>query len=580
MTLFKQIMIAVIAFGIVIFMAVGYLNFKSLNGYINDQLGENARHTANSLGLALKPIVDPEDMSLAQTMINSMFDSGRYKLIKLEDVDGKVLIENSQQTIVKDIPEWFYKIAKFEAPVATSEIMTGWAKFGTLYVQGSTALAYNELYSNSKNIFNFLALMIIIALVVAFFALKAIFRPLVKVQDQAEAILDNKFIIQKRIPFTTDLKKMVLAMNSMVSKVQDIFEREAATLSKYQELLYKDSMSGTYNRRFFQTKFSEYLASEEYSSGVASLVSFKDLAGLKGVLGFEKWQSVIIKIAQILQEKSTENDQNAIVARLNDNDFILLSYGKNSSNFSALNDKIMAEFKKLYANFSINDSECPVNAAIVEYSPSTDMRTLLTSADVTLASARLAGCFTCKEFNANQNTLVIGKEKYKELIFDSIKEDKFKFAAQKVVGFDSTDENFSKLEATLKKIAQISKSKNYIEIPNKDDISIESIVRLTKKLKELGFGFGFDHFELSAKGIEKLKEFNPDYVKIQSSVLIDFLSDKSGANTKQSLDVVLSSKDIILIAIGVESEEQKSKLIELGIKNMQGIYIDEIKNIG
>ncbi|WXG60621.1 hypothetical protein VB002_03180 [Campylobacter concisus] len=79
---------------------------------------------------------------------------------------------------------------------------------------------------------------------------------------------------------------------------------------------------------FFKLKFSEYLASEEYSSGVASLVSFKDLAGLKGVLGFEKWQSVIIKIAQILQEKSTENDQNAIVARLNDNDFILLSYGK------------------------------------------------------------------------------------------------------------------------------------------------------------------------------------------------------------------------------------------------------------
>ncbi|WP_223155487.1 EAL domain-containing protein, partial [Campylobacter concisus] len=117
-------------------------------------------------------------------------------------------------------------------------------------------------------------------------------------------------------------------------------------------------------------------------------------------------------------------------------------------------------------------------------------------------------------------------------------------------------------------------------IPNKDDISIESIVKLTKKLKELGFGFGFDHFELNAKGIEKLKEFNPDYVKIQSNVLIDFLSDKSGVNTKQSLDVVLSSKDIILIAIGVEGEEQKKKLIDLGIKNMQGIYIDEIKNIG
>ena len=649
MTLFKQIMIAVITFGIMIFMAVGYLNFKSLNGYINDQLGENARHTANSLGLALKPIIDPDDMSLAQTMINSMFDSGRYKLIKLEDVDGKVLIENSQQTVVKDIPEWFYKIAKFEAPIADSEIMTGWAKFGTLYVQGSTALAYNELYTNSKNIFNFLLLMVIVTLVVAYFALKAIFRPLMKVQDQAEAILDNKFIIQKRIPFTADLKKMVLAMNSMVSKVKDIFEREAATLSKYQELLYKDTMSGANNRRFFQTKFSEYLASEEYSSGVALLVSFKDLINLKSTLGFEKWQSVVMKIAQILQEKSIHNDKNAVVARLNDNDFIVLSYGRNSSNFLALCDEIMNEFKKLYANFSLNDSEYPVNAAIVEYSPNSDIKTLLTSADVTLASSRLAGSFTYKVFNENQNTLVIGKEKYKELIFDSIKEDEFKFAAQKVIDLNSnfeqyelylrlvdkdgvwrmasyfmpmvnelnlgamldlhilnrvarilpenilpsgnlainlgkeilnSDENFSKLEATLKKISQISKYKNYIEIPNKDDISIESIVKLTKKLKELGFGFGFDHFELNAKGIEKLKEFNPDYVKIQSNVLIDFLSDKSGVNTKQSLDVVLSSKDIILIAIGVEGEEQKKKLIDLGIKNMQGIYIDEIKNIG
>jgi len=649
MTLFKQIMIAVITFGIMIFMAVGYLNFRSLNGYINDQLGENARHTANSLGLALKPIVDPEDMSLAQTMINSMFDSGRYKLIKLEDVDGKVLIENSQQTVVKDIPEWFYKIAKFEAPVASSEIMTGWAKFGTLYVQGSTALAYNELYTNSKNIFNFLVLMIIITLVVVFFALKAIFRPLMKVQDQAEAILDNRFIIQKRIPFTADLKKMVLAMNSMVSKVKDIFEREAATLSKYQELLYKDTMSGANNRRFFQAKFSDYLASEEYSSGAVLLVSFRDLVGLKSSLGFEKWQSIIIKIAQILQEKSAHNDENAIVARLNDNDFIVLSYGKNSSNFLTLSNEIMSEFKKLYANFALSDNECPVNSAIVEYSPNTDIKTLLTSADVTLASARLAGSFTCKVFNENQNTLVIGKEKYKELIFDSIKDDEFKFATQKVIDLDSSfeqhelylrlvdkegvwrmasyfmpmvnelnlgamldlhilnrvakilpenilpnghlainlgkeilnsDESFSKLEIALKKISQISKHKNYIEIPNKDDISIESIVKLTKKLKELGFGFGFDHFELNAKGIEKLKEFNPDYVKIQSNVLIDFLSDKSGVNTKQSLDVVLSSKDIILIAIGVEGEEQKKKLIDLGIKNMQGIYIDEIKNIG
>ena len=642
-------MLAVIAFGIVIFMAVGYLNFKSLNSYINDQLGENARHTANSLGLALKPIIDPDDMSMAETMINSMFDSGRYQLIKLEDVDGKILIESSQPTQAMGVPEWFFKFAKFEAPIVQSEIMTGWTKFGSLYVQGSTALAYNELYSNIKNIFEFLLAMIAVSLVVSYFGLKAIFKPLLKVQNQAEAILDNKFLIQEKIPFTTDLRQMVLAMNSMVKKVEDIFEREAATLNKYQELLYKDGMSGAYNRRFFQTKFSEYLASEEYSRGAIVLISFKELVNLKKILGFEKWQSFIIKIAQILKSCVDESKFNAVIARLNDNDFALLMPSVDPQSVTGLTEKIMDEMKKTYQHFAINENEYPANAAIVDYEPKSQIGTLLTTADVTLANARLEGNFTYKIFKDSTNALIMGKEKYRDLISKSMQNDMFKFASQKVASSDdkfeqyelylrlvddegkwqmasyfmpmvneldlgaaldlhilnriaqilpskilpdgslainlgkeilNSDENFYKLEAVLKKISASSKFKNYIEIPNKDDISLQSVIKLTNKLKEFGFGFGFDHFGLDAKSIERLKELNPDYVKIQAANIIDFFSENGSAQTRQSLEVIMSSKDIKLVAIGVESEEQKKKLLELGIMNMQGIYIDEIKNIG
>ena len=144
----------------------------------------------------------------------------------------------------------------------------------------------------------------------------------------------------------------------------------------------------------------------------------------------------------------------------------------------------------------------------------------------------------------------------------------------------NSDENFYKLEAVLKKISASSKFKNYIEIPNKDDISLQSVIKLTNKLKEFGFGFGFDHFGLDAKSIERLKELNPDYVKIQAANIIDFFSENGSAQTRQSLEVIMNSKDIKLVAIGVENEEQKKKLLELGIMNMQGIYIDEIKNIG
>ncbi len=527
--------------------------------------------------------------------------------------------------------------------------MTGWTKFGTLYVQGSTALAYNELYSNIKNIFEFLLAMIAVSLVVSYFGLKAIFKPLLKVQNQAEAILDNKFLIQEKIPFTTDLRQMVLAMNSMVKKVEDIFEREAATLNKYQELLYKDGMSGAYNRRFFQTKFSEYLASEEYSRGAIVLISFKELVNLKKILGFEKWQSFIIKIAQILKSCVDESKFNAVIARLNDNDFALLMPSVDPQSVTGLTEKIMDEMKKTYQHFAINENEYPANAAIVDYEPKSQIGTLLTTADVTLANARLEGNFTYKIFKDSTNALIMGKEKYRDLISKSMQNDMFKFASQKVASSDdkfeqyelylrlvddegkwqmasyfmpmvneldlgaaldlhilnriaqilpskilpdgslainlgkeilNSDENFYKLEAVLKKISASSKFKNYIEIPNKDDVSLQSVIKLTNKLKEFGFGFGFDHFGLDAKSIERLKELNPDYVKIQAANIIDFFSENGSAQTRQSLEVIMNSKDIKLVAIGVENEEQKKKLLELGIMNMQGIYIDEIKNIG
>lgn len=650
MTLFKQMMIAVASFVLIIFVAVAYLNFNSLNSYINNQLGTNARHTANSMGLAIKSVAEFQDPSAIETIINSMFDSGYYQMIRFDDVDGKVVAESKQKPIVDGIPTWFINFAKFEAPIESSEVISGWSKFGTLYVQSNPGLAYYELYMNMKDVFYTLIGMLSAALVVTYLGLKIIFAPLMKVQDQAEAILDNKFIIQDKIPFTTDMRQMVLAMNSMVNKVKDVFEREAKTLDKYQELLYKDSMSGLYNRRYFQTKFNEYASSEEYSRGSMMLVSFKELINLKRTLGFEKWQSMILKIAELLASVSTQSKYSVTLCRLNENDFALIIPSASSSGLGELASNIMVNTSKMFETFGVLPDECEANAAIVDYEHGMDLKTLLTTADVTLAGARSAGNFEYKIHKDNSNTLILGKEKYKDLILDSMANDKFKFAGQNVIGegldftqcelflrlVDSegnwqmasyfmpmvseldfgaqldlhvlnrvakmlqstnllpndciainlgkelllTNDSLNKLDSVLKKLQQVMKNKIYIEIPNKDDISIQNIEILYTKLKGYNIGFGIDHFGLDAKSIDKLKVVSPDYVKIQAANLIDFFSDKSTEHTKYSLDTILKSKNIKLIAIGVETEEQKQALLGFGIQIMQGNYIGNTINIG
>lgn len=643
MTLLKQIMLAIISFMLLIFVAVGILNFSTINNYIVSQLGTNAKHTANSLGLAIASVTNPKDLSGAQTMINSVFDSGYYSMIKLTGLEGETLIESSQPLVVNSVPKWFVNNVKLEAPVAQSEIMIGWNKFGTLHVQSNTGIAYYELYNIVQNVFYVLLAMSITALLISYLGVKAIFIPLKKVQKQAEAILQNSFILQEKIPFTVDVRQIVLAMNVMITRVKDIFEQSAKTLSKYEELLYKDEQTVLFNRRYLQNNFKEYISSEEYSSGAASMITCKDLRDLKQEIGFNGQQKLIKSIASII----SQNALGMLRARLNEDDFIIVSPNLTTQNAKNLTDKILLTIKEEFIKFNVDMDRHPVFAAIVPYGPKTPLKDVLTTADITLARAKEGKNFASLIYKSDKE-IILGKEQYKELIETSLKNGMFKFAGQKVesdfaelvhrelyirlvdsegrwqiasyfmpmvneikmtveidlyvlnkfadmlrggmlekmqyainLGKDilSSAQHFNEFENALKKIKQYASAKIYIEIPNKDDIDTAVLVGFHQRLRSLGFGFGLDHFGFDAKSIERLSAVNPDYVKIPAANLIDFLGGEA-SEQRSWFEAMMMSRGVKIIATGVENDEQKQNLQNLQINSMQGILISEIENIG
>ena len=643
MTLLKQIMLAIISFMLLIFVAVGILNFSTINNYIVSQLGTNAKHTANSLGLAIASVTNPKDLSSAQTMINSVFDSGYYSMIKLTGLEGETLIESSQPLVVNSVPKWFVNNVKLEAPVAQSEIMIGWNKFGTLHVQSNTGIAYYELYNIVQNVFYVLLAMSITALLISYLGVKAIFIPLKKVQKQAEAILQNSFILQEKIPFTVDVRQIVLAMNVMITRVKDVFEQSAKTLSKYEELLYKDEQTVLFNRRYLQNNFKEYISSEEYSSGAASMITCKDLRDLKQEIGFNGQQKLIKSIASII----SQNALGMLRARLNEDDFIIVSPNLTTQNAKNLTDKILLTIKEEFIKFNVDMDKHPVFAAIVPYGPKTPLKDVLTTADITLARAKEGKNFASLIYKSDKE-IVLGKEQYKELIETSLKNGMFKFAGQKVesdfaelvhrelyirlvdsegrwqiasyfmpmvneikmtveidlyvlnkfadmlrggmlekmqyainLGKDilSSAQHFNEFENALKKIKQYASAKIYIEIPNKDDIDTAVLVGFHQRLRSLGFGFGLDHFGFDAKSIERLSAVNPDYVKIPAANLIDFLGGEA-SEQRSWFEAMMMSRGVKIIATGVENDEQKQNLQNLQINSMQGILISEIENIG
>ncbi|NIO39277.1 MAG: hypothetical protein GTO41_03175, partial [Burkholderiales bacterium] len=61
---------------------------------------------------------------------------------------------------------------------------------------------------------------------------------------------------------TLELKRVVEAMNLMVSKVQSIFDDQEQTLDRYQQLLYRDKLTGLGNRRYLLDQLQQSLADE------------------------------------------------------------------------------------------------------------------------------------------------------------------------------------------------------------------------------------------------------------------------------------------------------------------------------
>src|SRR3990167_2361544 len=290
MSLFKQLVIMLTLFLGVILVSVMLLNFKSATEFVQNQLYTDAKNTAHSLGLSLSKVADTSDSSSMETMINAIYDSGYYQRIRLVDIDGKEVYNRESDVRVSDVPQWFIEMVPIHNVSVTSDIMIGWSRFGTLEVSGHTGNAYRQLYSTLIDLIQTFLMIGIVVFMTLYLLLSLSLKSLKRIRDQAKAIIDNEFIIEKKIPFTTEFRSVTTAMNAMVEKVKDIFERENETLRRYHELLYKDSETKLHNRHYLTAKLPDYLQSDaSFSSGIYVMMSINELDRLKREKGYERY---------------------------------------------------------------------------------------------------------------------------------------------------------------------------------------------------------------------------------------------------------------------------------------------------
>lgn len=94
-------------------------------------------------------------------------------------------------------------------------------------------------------------------------------------------------------------------------------------------------------------------------------------------------------------------------------------------------------------------------------------------------------------------------------------------------------------------------------------------------LRDLGVQMQIDDFGTGYSSLSYLSQFPVNALKIDQSFIQQMMSDSTRLKIVQAIVMLTHRLDVVVIAEGVESEEQMDRLISLGCEYGQGFYISE-----
>jgi diguanylate cyclase (GGDEF)-like protein len=431
-SLFKQIEFFVTALLLIILVIILNINFNNTREFSENQLYVDAKNTANTLSLSLSSMTG--DVALMETAINAMFDGGYFEEIALIKTDGENIYTKQQQVKIEGVPKVFIDFVKIKAPAAESNIIASWNIFGILRIKAHTGHYYLRLWNDFKGMCLWFTVVGVIALVFSHFILKYILGSLFLIKKQADAISENEFIINQKIPKTIETRQIVLAMNSMVSKVQNIYNREIETLNKYQTLRFKDKHTGLYNRKYFRHQLNSFIESDdERSSGNILLISLENIEDAYENMDYQQKNSLYNKLGNVIS-KTAEKSPSIICACLNKKEFgiiIPLSNTKLCLNISQeLSKKISEVFSRLLYG---TENETFVAIGIVQYTYDMTIKTILSNADYALSVAKRQPDENIYIFPEAKIAPLPGRQEWKKMIENALDKNLLILSYQRVM---------------------------------------------------------------------------------------------------------------------------------------------------
>lgn len=384
MSLRRQLFFAMMGLVACVLAINSFYSIYSARDFFQSQMEVQVQDATTSLGLQIT--TSGGDLASVETTFNLLNDSGFYHKISYFDVYGKVIVERSRPLASTGVPLWFVNLIDFKPVVGSAEVMSGWQRLGSVELTAHPAYAYISLWQVLQNQLFLFGVAVCICYLLAAFGLRFLLAPLTTVEEQAEAICRREFPVQEQLPSTPELRRMVVAMNRMVKKIQSMFQEQVELSEGLHRKSHLDAVTDLSNRRDFDARFEAHIRSElGGGSGALGLLQLSNMQAFNDSVGREAGDNCLRDLANVLRQQLGHHN-GALLSRRGGTDFCIFIPTVDAENAEHLAINLYAAIMAL--SWFVDDDVVQVHLGVAHSSSVQLGNKLLSQADMALRTAQ------------------------------------------------------------------------------------------------------------------------------------------------------------------------------------------------
>ncbi|WP_428023493.1 bifunctional diguanylate cyclase/phosphodiesterase [Arcobacter sp.] len=331
---------------------------------------------------------------------------------------NKILVKEYREEKFDFVPQWFINLIQLHMKEKSSEISDGWNNVATIYVSANAGDAYAKLYEQARGAIAYSLIAFFISLSILVIFLQLILKPLKNIEKLAMNIAVGKFGRIEKLPLTTEIKNVAIAMNDMSRKIEGIIKKLNSNIENVTKKISQDGLTKLEMRQTFETDMKNMFISK--TDGYVMSLKIESLGEFARNNSNSAVDKLIKDFANILKNSNEVFNFDIKAYRFFGSEFAMIVKNCSQDDIKKLVVYLKSKFDEISKEIKIANLS---NIGVTMFNQIGTTPEMLSAA---IEARELAKQVGPNEFVVRDaNDLARDMESWKELIFDIIDNSKF-----------------------------------------------------------------------------------------------------------------------------------------------------------